>query len=82
MERNNKLSREDIDMNIYTEDLCKDHKLKFGIKTYKLLKGDYQIGLFINRQEVHTYCRPFYEKYLYISFFKWTISVGWFCEVI
>lgn len=65
-----------------TDDMCIDYKLKFGIKTNKLPKGDIQLGLFLNKYCIGTYIGDRYEYYLHISLFKWTISIGCFLERI
>ena len=62
------------------EDMCIDYKLKFGIKTSKLTKGDIQLGMFLDKQCFPTYAGNMNEYYLYICFFKWNISIGWFLE--
>lgn len=48
-------------------------KTKFQIQTDTHWKGTWQLGIFINigRLEKIT------ERYIFISFFKWTIAIGW-----
>ncbi len=59
-------------------DMCIDYKRKFGIRFAKHMKGEFQLGLFFNHHCYGTYAGDMYEDYLYICFFKWNISIGWF----
>lgn len=63
-----------------TDDMCIDYKLRFGVKFNKLHKGDVQLGIFFNKQCFSTYVGDMPEYYLYLCFFKWGISIGWFLE--
>lgn len=59
------------------DDMCIDYKKKFKVKVGKLYKGQLQVGLFINRDEVPTYYGTLHETYLYVCLLKWHISIGW-----
>lgn len=65
-----------------TDDLCKDYKLKFGIKFNKLYGRQLQLGVFFNKECFGTYIGDRYEYYLYLCLFKWCISIGWFLKEI
>lgn len=57
---------------------CINYERKFGIEFNKLGKGDYQLGLFISRESHSTCIGELHDNYLYLCFFKWNISIGWF----
>ena len=61
-----------------TDDMCIDYKRKFGIKKNKLLAGDMQLGVFINKQGFSTYKGTEFDYYIYFCFFKLKLSIGCF----
>lgn len=63
-----------------TDDKCINYKRKFSIKRDKLLPGDIQLGMFINKQGFGTHKGTQFDYYIYLCFFKWTISIGWFLD--
>lgn len=67
---------------MYVDDLCKDYKLEFGIKFYKLRNRDLQLCLSLNKNCFGTYIGDRYEYCLYLCLFKFSVSIGWFLEEI
>lgn len=63
-----------------TDDMCIDYKLKFGIEFNKLRNKEIQFGFSLNKHCYGTYVGDRYEYYLYLSLFKWYISIGWFLK--